>query len=357
MALLRSIWFLSTIVAYYSIPYTYTKKAFVTPSEDVACPSQPCLTLNDYARETDQYFVDNTTFVLLTGIHQLDIQLHLENLSNITLFVIDEVQHDNIKIFLSPSVNIMWTDCNSIEISGLVFVVSGESEGEIIIPVLVFRKTSSSLSELTLFGNCKLRTIFQIVSSEMKISSVMVMRATSFRDSAIFGYNSTLNFFGQNIFINNTATRDGGAIALYDCTSHFYGNVSFVNNKAIRGGALLLSDGVHDISGNISFVNNAAIQGGGMAIVRSINTISGNISFVRNTAILESDDVYYKPSGGGAIYGISSIIYYIGRNIVFELNLALFGAAIYVVDTRVNMTGTLFFVEFSPTRWSNGLQW
>ena len=43
--------------------------------------------LNEYAREQNQYFQD---LVFLSGVHQLDRQLHLENVSNISLGVLEE---------------------------------------------------------------------------------------------------------------------------------------------------------------------------------------------------------------------------------------------------------------------------
>ena len=54
---------------------------FVTPSKNAICPAYPCLILNEYVREVDRYFRDNTTFKYLSGSDQLDGNLHLENAS------------------------------------------------------------------------------------------------------------------------------------------------------------------------------------------------------------------------------------------------------------------------------------
>ena len=85
MALLLSFWLLSAINLHCSISLTVAKEVFVRPSNNVTCSSQsPCLTLNEYVREADQYFVDNTTFIFLPGVHHLDVHLKLKNLSNLT---------------------------------------------------------------------------------------------------------------------------------------------------------------------------------------------------------------------------------------------------------------------------------
>ncbi len=71
--------------------------------------------------------MDNTTFVFLSGVHQLDIHLRLENVSNVSLIVLNEAQDDTVQVFLSPLVNISWIDCDNIVINGMVFVLSGDS--------------------------------------------------------------------------------------------------------------------------------------------------------------------------------------------------------------------------------------
>ena len=185
------------------------EKAYVRPSENVTCPSQPCLTFNHYARESDQYFVDNTTFVFLSGIHRLDVQLHLVSVSNVAFLVFDEVQEDQetVQAFLNPSVNITWTDCDNIEISGLVFVLSGRS---VLFPALVFCRTISSLSQLTLLGNGTLQsTAIFIESSQINLINMTVSGAKGVTGAAVYAVNSTVDFVGQNSFISNTATGEG----------------------------------------------------------------------------------------------------------------------------------------------------
>ena len=107
------------------LPTANAEKAFVRPNTSVTCPSssQPCLTFNEYAQEVNQYFVDNTTFLFLPGTHELDVQLDLENLSNISF--VPSALNDIIQILLSPSVNITWTNCDNVEVSGLIFILSG----------------------------------------------------------------------------------------------------------------------------------------------------------------------------------------------------------------------------------------
>ena len=143
---------LSAVTSQNSI-FSNAVAVFVRPSENVTCPSQPCLTLNDYAREPGQYFLDNSTFLFLPGIHHLDYQLRVENVSNVNFFVFNEEKDNTVKVFLSPLVTIIWMNCNNIEISNLVFVPHSLIAVRTSFSALLFYKTSGFLSKLTLFGN------------------------------------------------------------------------------------------------------------------------------------------------------------------------------------------------------------
>ena len=339
MALLHYFWLFSIITAQYFIFSTDAEKAFVTPSKNVTCPSQPCLTFSDYAREPNQYFKNNTTFMFLSGIHQLDIQLTLENVSDLTFLVSDKVWDDTVQVFLNPLVNITWINCDSIEVSGLVFVLGGKSDGEFF-SALVFHKTTSFLSNLTLIGNRTLQSTAILLndSSQVKVNNMEAKGATSTNGAAIYAHNSTIDFLGQNIFVNNTATSDGGAIVLDHCISNVYGNILFVNNTANgSGGAVSLTGGSCSISGNISFVKNTVTQGlgGAMYITGGIHTLLGNISFVNNTA---------TQGFGGAMSLVGGVQSIFGE-ISFVNNVATFGGAIMLTSGVLNISGNVSFIN------------
>ena len=135
--------------------------AFVRPNSSVSCTSpqqRPCLTFNEYAEQVDQYFVDNTTFLFLPGTHELDAPLDLEGLSNVSFAPLNDL---DAQILLSPSANITWTNCEDIEISGFVFILSGELKSlsksdifdHLVSTELIFQGTTVFLTNLTLIGN------------------------------------------------------------------------------------------------------------------------------------------------------------------------------------------------------------
>ena len=60
---------------------------YVRPTEPngIACPGQPCLTLNEYTNDIDHYIKSNTMFTFLPGKHYMDRPLQIGHVQNITL--------------------------------------------------------------------------------------------------------------------------------------------------------------------------------------------------------------------------------------------------------------------------------
>ena len=72
--------------------------------------------------------------------------------------------------------------------------------------------------------------------------------------------------FDGNIFVNNTATGNGGALSISGTPSIFrLTGTSFINNTAKNGGALYVLSSV-DVLNNCSFINNSASNGSAVYI-------------------------------------------------------------------------------------------
>ena len=315
------------------------KEVFVTPSDNVTCGSQsPCLTLNEYAREAEQYFVDNITFIFLPGVHHLDLQLNLENISNLTF--LGSYEEEVTQILFNNGSNIMWTNCMNVEVSHFLVIIvmnviniNGLAESEEPFPAaLTFHRTKSILSNVTVYGNNTFRAIFVNDWSEVSFNNLHISRASSEKGSALYAVDSIVNFYGSNSFINNTAVDKGGAIALYFCISNFVGKISFVNNTAKDGGAVYIFGGRHIVSGDISFINNTAnSEGGAISMERCISNFKGNVLFINNTA-----------NWGGAMF-IYIVNYSACENISFISNTALYsGGAIDLFGGDTSFSGNIF---------------
>ena len=318
---------------------TYFVRA--SESENNSCHSEPCLSLNEYARDAGKYFLDSATFVFMAGVHNLDVSISIADTSNITFIGSSDVTNDmNIEVFLHPQVNITWINCDNIEVRDLTFILSGESSYDDLFSALVFQKTTGFLCELKLLGNSsslQSTAIFVNDSSQITVSNLVALKARSLNGAAIYAVESEVDFHGQNVFSGNIALDSGGAVALFDCMSKFYGNSTFFENFALSaGGAMVISGGVHFLSGDISFVENDASQGHGGAVSiqdkSSIVTFE-DTSFIGNTA-----------ESGGALFvsgGSSSITC---RNCKFIKNQArVVGGGAAWLSGKHNISGQLAF--------------
>ena len=367
--------------------------AYVRPSSisNVTCPDQPCLMLDDYAREKDHYFLNETSFIFLPGVHQLDLQLRLENISNVSLLTLLD---DSVQILLSPMANITWIDCNNITITGLEVYLSGIEDKESLFSALAFQSTTSHLYRMGLFGNDSLQsTAIRTHSSAVDFRDVVVAGAISVYGAALIAFNSTIKFIGRNHFTNNTATL-GGAMAVIESVVNFDGNVSFDNNTATTsnffppasGGAIYCDSSVLSFSNLVIFQHNKAVspfiaQGGAIfARKNSVLTfeVSSSVVFTENSAkssggaifITESEhtmrgtalfDSNFAGYNGGALSGRknSRILCNSSKErIVFRNNYAQtgFGGAIYTLSTNLELEGILFdknIAEYGGAIYSN----
>ena len=305
-------------------PTSNAEKAFVRPNTSVPCPnsSQLCLTFNEYAQKVNQYFVDNTTFLFLPGTHELDVQLDLENLSNISFLPSDELNthNDTVQILISPSIDITWTNCDNVEISGLICILSGHfnfPSNKDVPSVIIQKTTGFSLTNLTLIGNGT-RQFILCISSHIQISNLVV---TSTKAPILSASNSAIDFYGQSIFSDNNinTTNIGYILSFENCSCNVSGNISIFNNTGV---AITANGGENSISGYLSFVNNTFSSGfGALNFVDSTSIISGSVSFVNNTS-----------TEGGSLIQLYGATCDIPGNVSFVQNDIYGGVAVYITD-------------------------
>lgn len=216
------LWLLLVFIAYNFISCTSAGQVYVRSLGNATCPTEPCLMLNEYARQADLYFIENTTFTFLPGTHNLGIHINIENMSGVQFCVFEENEHDLAHIILSPTINITWTDCEGIEISGLIFALSGDTSTRAVsFSALVFERTNALLSDLILCGNGVLQsTAVRAISSQVKFNNIEIVGASGQVAAVLLASNSTLDFVGQNHFVN-CISYSGGTIALVDSVSSF----------------------------------------------------------------------------------------------------------------------------------------
>ena len=133
-------------------------------------------------------------------------------------------------------------------------------------------------------------------------------------------YYSNFQFFGDILFLNNSA-RFGGGVCAYYSNLNIYGNSIFsFNSGEYYGGGFYAVESRLRIDGKALIHSNTADYGGGFHVVNTILHFNGNVSLDRNCA---------RYGGGG--YAAASTIKF-ERNNSFTSNLALNGGALYLTS-------------------------
>ena len=270
---------------------------YITPysSSSQVCPSQPCLTLEQYTQQVDRYFTTGATFVFLEGNHSLHIPLELTHISNLSLTGAENDSSISIKyreyisFFNATNINIetltfernakyesalIFDHCDDIYISKSVFL-SGKPSGSsalfshdsnITITDCLFEDNINNLDGGAIFANSQTNLI--IIGNNFTRNGARTGGAIYASESSVILKGSTINNFSQNFCSkgrsNFNFNNAGGAIYCTKCTLNITGRNFFENNECFRfqtGGIISINIGWLAISGVALFHNNKANKG------------------------------------------------------------------------------------------------
>ena len=359
---------------------------YVRPTQprNATCPSDPCLTLDEYAVSSEKYFASNTTFLFLDGDHELSFSFNVSGIHNLTL----KPYTDGSSVFVHPdpynyvplkmrfkvvsdvtvadltfkSISFVFENSSSVTLTGLA--ISADPEFRMYAGSAITSIGNSTITlqgEVLFLGNSSQNCGISVHDCGVVISEGNVT-FSGWRSGAISGGgNSTLILNTTVTFTDNhnNDTGFGGAIILNGSSvTVLTGNVSFTRNKVLQdsvtgnsaqgGGAIGLHGNSQMIlNGTVTFTGNYVRLGGGAVFVygNSQLVLNGTVTFTGNSAIL-----------GGAIAssGDSSLI--LQGNITFIKNVAIWGGAIALLGSRtIQIPGTDYtLVTFEKNRALNG---
>ena len=198
----------------------------VTPNKTVRCSDDEvsCLALQEYASQSDIYFINDTILHFEPGIHTLKSSLNLKNLHNFTFHGVPG--NESVNVLFGSLVSITWEKCSNIEISLISFTLLDKFTISI-----VFEHTQLvQLSSISVFGNGCIGN-----------SSIMSRNNTvGVRDSTFIGIQGSL----------------GAALMILGLCVIFTGNNAFLDNSAPYGGSIYIFESVVTLSGTNTFINN-----------------------------------------------------------------------------------------------------
>ena len=314
LIVISSLSFFAKIPSSMSMHVNYVKpfgseRASESPCSDV---QMPCLTLNEYANNSDEYFVNNTRFYFYPGIHRLEFTLNLVNLYNFSFLGWpngDQV----VTMAVDSSASITWNESWNIEISSIRFFLYGNF-------TFIMRFEHSQLVQLaniSIYGNgysgCS-----SIISerSALEFNNSKFIGINGFLGAALMIFASNITFRGSIVFADNAAVSGGSIYLTHNSilslkgTSLFQNNTSnFSQERAMNyrkmllcsninstrkiklssngsGGTIVCNNSYLEIYHYSNFTGNIAAQQGGAMMLNTCRlNIQGNALFVRNRAI------------------------------------------------------------------------
>ena len=305
-------------------PVCCTQTTYVVkPTPDTPCPSEPCLTLSEYAQDAGPLFTSNTTMVFLPGDHRLYNDMGITNITTFTMVGDSATLTSNI-VCTGPAAfifqNISYLKIHALELS---YCGSATLAAVQLIAIPKFELSNSA------FLNSR-NTSLMATGSDLTITETIFHGSSS---TGLWLWGCTAGFLESNVFSNNL--RSG--VRSYWSIITFNGTVSFVNNSGEYGGGMLAEQSIVHSSEIISFTHNrVSYYGGGMYLNNSVVSCDGGIILVLNSA---------ETGGGICALGGSSLM--LRGSITFTYNSATIGGGIGIEGSSLSCKGLITFASNS----------
>ena len=292
---------------------------YITPdSSGSGCPSWPCLTLEQYIRESDKFFTTGSMFEFLPGNHSLQTPLNITDVSDVSFHGIAS----RVTVIAKAEVTVI--NCTRVHVSGLTFILYFNQKNKTSQSVFSFYDSREVVIANSTFLNVKMNTSARAVycnHSSIDILNCKFEAITEFNGGAIDVQCDTNITLVGNAFIGNKARKKGGAIYGSKSTISLSTNDFSYNSGEISGGALFGYSctvrlmGRHTFHGNFltgiaSKTTGGAIAMNGGSYAGSINT-TGYVSYSNN-----------KAGTGGAIYAENTQVLFRDFEVTFGENVA-----------------------------------
>ena len=313
-----------------------TEVNYITPSPDIPCPEDPCLTLSQFAANSSNH-TGHISLILLPGNHTLNRELILSGADN---FSMESQENEIVKIVCqSQSGRFIVNETTFASIKGLHFIGCGGN-------------TVTTVEELVVED-----TIFQGVEGDGR-GTALVLHEVNFTKiikclfiSNTHGVNAERHRVGEFIrdpiilryalgLEEDDLVSAGGALFTTSSNVSVI-NTNFVHNEAEIGGALLAYKSIISISQCRHSYNRVLYGGGVMATVESLVDIDSS-AFSKN--VLEYD---YSIGGVIATFGGSFNI----TSSFFTNNSAAVGGVMFTIGGSFNITSNTFINSMQYSLW------
>ena len=275
-------------------------------SPPVACPGEPCLTINQYVSNSSlRNGVTDVIMELQPGYHNLSIPFALWNMptsiamigtgpDDVTLLCTEDFTFNFMNSVRVSGINLVNCGGPSTHINSVDNFILEDSTFQSDMPFHIRRAVGSLVIVNSVFSNCTSGVLLINDGGRPIIRNCTFSDNVNLRTRSESGFNAgVIDFMSVNAFIdqctfkNNRATFTGGAIHLNWPGGLRVMNSSFFNNSVVlTDGGAIYSDGGSLTIEDSSFANNfGQNDGGAVAIIGEDNTLKIRRSeFTNNTA-------------------------------------------------------------------------
>lgn len=292
-----------------------SRELYVRPDASVRCPSDPCLSLSEYAENQARYFASGDSFLFLGGgEHVLNASVTLVNVTGISLTSVESTA----RLSMLSEVSLSWVDSRQVLVSSLDVRYQGRANNS---SAFLFNNSKDIQIRNVQFtglnvGQNRSRAI-GFIQTTAEVVNCSFFCGYSNNGGAIWVEESTVTFSGTNVYTNNTADVSGGAIYSTNSVLAFQGSNTFLNNSAITlitnsvsgGGAIFTTGGSYTtMSGFSHFRGNGPVDPDAFLSGGALNLFNSTL-IIRDRAIFERNSGTYA----GAMQGYNSNIYLEGH--------------------------------------------
>ena len=299
---------------------------YITPSLNVPCPQDPCLTLSQFAADSNSYLGNETNISLsfLPGNHSLDRELSLSQADNYsmakdiggsgTVFVECDSQSGRFNI----------SETTFATVQGLHFIGCGGNR---------VSQVEQFIVEDTIFQGVEGRGTALVLNEVSAASIVRSLFHSNTHSSTFENHDISPSPYASDQNINYLYLNRNASLAVGGALYTAFSNVSivssqFTHNTAEIGGALFADNSSLHVVGSTYSCNRGSF--GGVMITSESSVNIDNCNFSKNAAeIIGGVMITYKDSV--SISGSS-----------FTNNSATYGGVMFIFDGSFTITSSTF---------------
>ena len=326
------------VLAVASVIASAEKFRYVRPidSSVLACPAQPCFTLEQYLTSSSlaASFNSGADFVFLAGNHYLEYSIKLEDVSNVSFT--GQAGQQAAKIIFKEDGGVWFENISNLTVSRVTFVFNSTFST---VAFVISNSSGIRIINSTFQGNSQRTTAIKSRNTIITIVGCFFEDNAGVFSGALMLANSVVTL-KRNIFLNNMAELGGGVINAANTTLSMVENQFLANKGKWKGGAISAENSVLNFTAN-NFTSNTAMMEGGAINVESCILYLTCDNFINNKAFR-----------GGAISANASIVEL--TNATFLLNKAnISGAAVFANNSKIRRHGRTVFVS-NNVMWGKG---